>query len=202
MRVSRKHRLASNFGVAFGAICVTACVNVEYPPASWGNITPATQSDNCVSVAATYSNKGSTTTGVEVPLASALHPRNSPTRGIERDLTEAQTVTLELGGSLLVVKTNGPEGAYHEWSFDKSKHEFGCRDGVLRISQGGDVGGQNVALVGTDAIDLYRTQSELFVNHHGRSAGLALMIPVAEHFSGWERFHVAASTLSPTEPPH
>jgi hypothetical protein len=201
MRVSRKHRLASNFGVAFGALCVTACVNVESPPASWGNITPATQSDNCVSVAATYSNKGNTTTGVEVRLASALHPRNSPTRGIDRDLIQAQTVTLELSGSLLMVKTNGPEGAYHEWSFDKSKHEFECRDGVLRISQGGDVGGQNVALVGTDAIDLYRTQSELFVNHHGKSAGLALMIPVAEHFSGWERFHVAASTLSPTETP-
>ena len=197
----RKHRRIFKLGAAFAAIFTTACVDVEYPPASWGNIAPATRSHDCVSVAATYSNKGTNTAGVEVHLASSLHPRNSPTRGIEGDIAEAQTVTLELDGSLLTVTINGSNGAYHQWSFDKSKQEFGCRDGVLRISQDGDVGGQNVALVGADTIDLYRTQSELFVNHQGRSTGLALMIPVAERFSGWERFHVAASTLSPTSLP-
>lgn len=201
MCVPQKHRLASHLAVAFAAICMTVCVHVEHPPASWGNITPTTPSDDCISVRATYNNRGNKPDGSVVLLATWLHPRNAPTRGIDKDLIDAQTVTLELDGSLLTVKTNGRGGAYHQWSFDKSKREFGCRNGVLRISQGGDLSGQNVAAVGTDAIDLYRTQGELFVNSHGSSAGIALMIPMAQNWSGWGRFHVEASSLSQTEPP-
>jgi hypothetical protein len=196
MYVSLKHRLASHLAVVFGTICVTACVHVEHPPASWGNITPATPSDDCVSLSATYSNKGNKADGSVTFLATWLHPRNGFTQGIDSDLVKAQTVTLELDGALLTLKTYGVAGAYHQWSFDKSKREFACRNGVLRISQGGDKSGQNVAAVGTDAVDLYRTQSELFVNSHGGSAGIALIIPMAEYESGWARFPVQASSLS------
>jgi hypothetical protein len=201
MCVPQKHRLASNLAVVFGAICVTACIQVEHPPASWGNITPAAPSDDCVSLPATYGNEGNKTDGSIVLLALWLHPRNVPTRGIDKDLTEAQTVTLELDAALLTVKTSGLGGAFHQWSFDKSKHEFACRNGVLRISQGGDKSGQNVAAVGTDAIDLYRTQNELIVNSHGGSAGIALVIPMAEYGSAWARFPVQASSFSQTVPP-
>jgi hypothetical protein len=199
--VPPKLRLASHLAVAFGAICVTACIHVEHPPASWGNITPATPSDDCVSLPAMYSNKGNKTDGSVVLLATWLHPRNAPTRGIDKDLIGAQTVTLELDGALLTVKTSGPGGAFHQWSFDKSKHEFACGNGVLRISQGGDKSGDNVAAVGSDAIDLYRTQNELIVNSHGGSAGIALVIPFVEYGSGWARFSVQASSFSQTEPP-
>ena len=201
IRVRQKHRFASHLAVAFGSMCVTACMDVQQPPASWGNITPAVRSEDCAFIGATYSNHGESSDGLEALLTTWLYPRNAPTRGIDKDLIGAQTVTLELDGALLTVKINGPEGAYHQWSFDKSKHEFGCRNGVLSISQGGDLSGQNVAAVGTDAIDLYRTQSELFINGHGSSAGIALMIPTAQHWSGWGRFHVEARSLSQTEPP-
>jgi hypothetical protein len=139
-----------------------------------------------------YSNKGNKPDGSVVLLALWLHPRNAPTRGIDKDLIGAQTVTLEFAGALLTVKTNGAMGAYHQWSFDGSKHEFACLHGVLRISQGGDKSGQNIAAVGTDAIDLYRTQSELIVNSHGSSAGIALLVPFAEYDSAWGRFPVQA----------
>jgi hypothetical protein len=186
-----------HLAVAFGAICLTACIHVEQPPASLGNITPATPSDDCVSLSAMYSNKGNKTDGSIVLLALWLFPRNAPTRGIDRDLIGAQTVTLGLDGALLTLKTTGPRGAFHQWSFDKSKHEFACQNGVLHISQGGDKSGQNVAAVGSDAIDLYRTQDELIVNSHGGSAGIALMIPFADYGSAWARFRVQ----SLTEPP-
>jgi hypothetical protein len=129
-----------------------------------------------------------------------LYPRNGTTRGIDQDLFGAQTVTLEFDGALLTVKTYGAMDAYHQWSFDKKKHEFACLNGVLRVSQGGDKSGQNIAAVGTDAIDLYRTQSDLIVNVHGGSAGLALMIPMAEYNSAWGRFPVQTSGSSQTEP--
>jgi len=198
--VPLQHRLVSHLTVAFVAICLIACVHVEHPPASWGNFSPATPSDDCASFPATYSNKGNKTDDSSVFLATWLHPRNAPTRGIDKDLLDAQTVSLEFDGALLTVKTNGPMGAFHQWSFDKSRREFTCRNGVLRISQGGDKSGQNVAAIGTDAVDLYRTQSELFVNGHGGSAGIALIIPMAEYESAWARFPVQASSLSETKP--
>jgi hypothetical protein len=197
----QRHRLASHLAVAFAAICVTACMDVQHPPASWGNITPAVQAEDCASLAATYGNHGERSDGLAVLLTGWLFPRNAPTRGIDKDLIGAQTVTLELDGALLTVKINGPEGAYHQWSYDKSKHEFGCRNGVLSIFQGGDLSGQNIAALGADSIDLYRTQGELFVNAHGSSAGIALMIPMAQHWSGWGRFQVEASGLSRAAPP-
>jgi hypothetical protein len=141
--------LASNLAVAFGATIVTACVHVEHPPASWGNITPATTSDDCVSFRATYSNRGKKPDGSLVLLATWLYPKNAPTRGIDKDLIGAQTVTLELDNALLTVTMNGPGGAFHRWSFDKSKREIACRNGVLSVSQGGDLSGQNIAAVGT-----------------------------------------------------
>jgi hypothetical protein len=127
-------------------------------------------------------------------LATWLHPRNAPTRGIDKDLLDAQTVSLEFDGALLTVKTNGPMGAFHQWSFDKSKHEFACQSGVLRISQGGDKSGQNIAAAGSDVIDLYRTSNELIVNSHGGSAGIALIVPMAEYGSTWARFPARASS--------
>lgn len=133
-------------------------------------------------------------------LATWLHPRTGLTQGIDSDLVNARTVTLELDGALLTLKTYGAAGAYHQWSFDKSKREFSCQNGVLRISQGGDKSGQNVAAVGADAVDLYRTQSELFVNGRGGSAGIALIIPMAEYESVWARFPVQESSLLETRP--
>jgi hypothetical protein len=200
MWIPPKHRSASRL-VASVAICLTACVHVERPPSSWGDFSPATTSGDCVSFPAIYDNKGNKSDGSVVLLATWLYRRNAPTRGIDKDLINAETVTLERNGTLLTVKTNGPMGAYHQWSFDQSKHEFACRDGVLRISQGGDKSGQNIAAVGTDAIDLYRTQSELIVNGHGGSAGIALMIPMAEYGSTWARFPVQAIGASQSERP-
>jgi hypothetical protein len=188
-----KFRLASNLAIALAAISVTACIHVEHPPASWGNITPGMRSDDCASLAATYSNHGERSDGLGVFLATWLYPRKAPTRGIDKDLIEAETVTLELAGAILTVTMNGPRGAFHRWSFDKSKHQFACLDGGLRISQGGDKGGQNVAAVGSDAIDLYRMQDYLIVNSHGSEVGLALMIPMGDYHSGWGRFSVQAS---------
>jgi hypothetical protein len=188
-----KFRLASNLAIALAAICVTACIHVEHPPASWGNITPAMRSDDCASLAATYSNHGERSDGLGVLLATWLYPRKAPTRGIDKDLIEAETVTLELAGTILTVTMNGAGGAFHRWSFDKSKHQFACLGGVLRISQGGDKSGQNVAAVGSDAIDLYRMQDYLIVNSHGSEVGLALMIPMGDYHSGWGRFSVQAS---------
>jgi hypothetical protein len=188
-----KFRLASILTIALAAMCVAACIHVEHPPASWGNFTPAMRSEDCTSIAATYSNHGKRSDGLAVLLATWLYPRRAPTRGIDKDLIEAETVTLELAGTILTVTMNGPRGAFHRWSFDKSKHQFACVDGGLRISQGGDKSGQNVAAVGSDAIDLYRTQNDLIVNSHGNEVGLALMIPVGDYHSVWARFTVQAS---------
>src|ERR1035441_10441982 len=185
-----KFRLA--FAIALAAICVTACIPVEHPPASWGNITPAMRSEDCASLAGTYSNHGERSDGLAVLLATWLYPRKAPTRGIDKDLIEAETVTLELAGTILTVTMNGPRDAFHQWSFDKSKHQFACLDGRLRISQGGDKSGKNVAAVGSDAIDLYRTQSDLIVNSHGSEVGIALMIPMGDSHSVWARFAIQA----------
>ena len=195
------HRLASPL-VASVAICISACVHIEHPPASWGDPTPQTLNDNCASFSASYSNKGNSSDGAVGTLSTWLFPRSSTTRGIDKDLFGAQTVTLEFEGALLTVKTFGAMGAYHQWSFDKSKHEFACLNGVLRISQGGDKSGQNIAAVGTDAIDLYRTPGDLIVNRHGGSAGVALMIPIADYNSIWARFPVQATSATQTEPAH
>jgi hypothetical protein len=197
----QKYRLLSHLAVAFGAIFVTACVHVEHPPASWGNITPATTSDDCVSFRAMYSNRGIKPDGSVVLLATWLYPKNAPTRGIDKDLIGAQTVTLELDTALLTVTMNGPDGAFHRWSFDKSKREIACRNGVLRVSQGGDLSGQNIAAIGTHDIDLFRRQGELIVNSHGGSAGVALLIPMAEYGSAWARFPAQASDSSLRVPP-
>jgi hypothetical protein len=185
-----KFRLAA---IALAAMCVTACIHVEHPPASWGNFTPAMRSEDCASLAATYSNHGERSDGLAVLLATWLYPRKAPTRGIDKDLIEAETVTLELAGTILTVTMNGPRGAFHQWSFDESKHQFACVNGGLRISQGGDKSGQNVAAVGSDAIDLYRTQSDLIVNSHGSEVGIALMIPMGDSYSVWARFTVQKS---------
>ena len=179
---------------------MAACVHSEHPPASWGDLTLQTPSDNCASFPASYGNKGNRGDGSVVTLSTWLFPRNSTTRGIDKDLFGAETVTLEFDGARLTVKTFGAMGAYHQWSFDGSKHEFACLNGVLRISQGGDKSGQNIAAVGTDAIDLYRTPGELIVNGHGGSAGLALMIPMTEYNSAWARFPVQVSSAQ-TEAP-
>jgi hypothetical protein len=186
-------RLASNLAIALAALCVTACIHVEHPPASWGNITPTMRSEDCASLAATYSNHGERSDGLAVLLATWLYPRKAPTRGIDKDLIEAESVTLELAGTILTVTMNGPRGAFHQWSFDESKHQFACLDGSLRILQGGDKSGQNIAAVGSDAIDLYRMQDELIVNSRGSEVGLALMIPMGDYHSVWARFTVQAS---------
>jgi hypothetical protein len=188
-----KFRLASNLAIALAAMCVSACIHVEHPPASWGNITPATPSSDCASLAATYNNRGEGSDGLSVLLATWLYPRKAPTRGIDSDLTGAETVTLELSQTTLTVTMNGPRGTFHKWEFDKSKHQFACLDGSLRISQGGDKSGQNIAAVGSDAIDLYRTQSDLIVNSHGSGVGIALMIPMGDSHSVWARFTVQTS---------
>jgi hypothetical protein len=187
-----KFRLAPNFAIALAAMCVTACIHVEHPPASWGNIT-AVRSEDCASLAATYSNHGERSDGLPVLLATWLYPRKAPTRGIDQDLIGAETVTLELADTILTVTMNGPRGAFHQWSFDKSKHQFACLDGGLRISQGGDKSGQNIAAVGSDAIDLSRTQNDLIVNGHGNEVGLALMIPMGDYHSVWARFPVQSN---------
>jgi hypothetical protein len=189
-----KFRLAFTRAIALASICVSACVHVEHPPASWGNFTPATRSDGCASLAATYSNRGERSDGLAVLLAAWLYPRRTPTRGIDKDLIEAETVTLEISGTILTVTMNGPRGAFHKWEFDGFKHQFACLDGRLRISQGGDKSGQNIAAVGPDAIDLYRTQSDLIVNSHGSEVGIALMIPMGGFHSVWARFAIQTSS--------
>jgi hypothetical protein len=191
--VPQKRRLASNLVVAFAAICVTACMDVQHPPASWGNIAPAMQPEDCVPFSATYSNHGERSDGLAVLLATWLYPRKAPIRGIDKDLIEAETVTLELAGTILTVTMNGPRGAFHRWSFEKSKHQLTCLDAGLRISQGGDRSGQNVAAVGSDAIDLYQRQDDLIVNSHGSEVGIALMIPMGDHHSVWARFPIQPS---------
>lgn len=188
-----KVRFSSNLAIAFAAIWVTACVHVEHPPSSWGNITPAMQSEDCIPFSATYSNHGERSDGLAVLLATWLYPRKAPTRGIDKDLIEAETVTLELAGTILSVTMNGPRGAFRQWSFEKSKHQLTCLDGGLRISQGGDRSGQNVAAVGSDAIDLYQRQDDLIVNSHGNEVGIALMIPMGDHYSVWARFPIQPS---------
>jgi hypothetical protein len=194
--ISLKYRLTKYFAVALAALCVTACVDVERPPASWGELTPAIPSDDCASLHATYRNMGNKIDGTVVSLAVWVSRKNGFSQGIGSDLTKAETVTLEIDGNLLTFKTYGADGAYHQWSFDQSKHEFACLSGVLRISQGGNKSGQNIAAVGAAVVDLYRKQNELFVNSHGGTAGVALMIPMADSYSAWARFPVQASGLS------
>jgi hypothetical protein len=192
-----KFHLVMTLVVAQAATCVTGCVHVEHPPASWGNFTSAQRSGDCASFAATYRNRGERSDGLSVLLATWLYPKSAPTRGIDSDLIGADTVTLELSQTSLGVKMNGPRGAFHEWNFDESKHQFACLDGRLRISQNGDKSGQNVAAIGSDVIELYRTQSDLIVNSHGSEVGIALMIPIADSHSVWARF--AVQTNSPAD---
>jgi hypothetical protein len=93
------------------------------------------------------------------------------------DLFEAQTVDLELSkNEILTVRAIGHKTA-HQWSYEKSKGEFSCKEGMLSLPKGGNMSGDNVASFGSGADDLYVTDSHLIINSHGGTAGIILLIP-------------------------
>jgi hypothetical protein len=128
-------------------------------------------------------------------LAAWLNPNyqssNPAQFQVASDLNRAQTVEVNLEGTLLRFNAIGAE-AHRSWTFDSSKGQFECREGVIRIARwraDSDI----VLLAEKDSIDLYRTQGYLVVNVHGGGAGLVLMVvPFAGHSSAWARFPVRA----------
>jgi len=184
---------ASPVSVTLTVLIVGGCVSVEHYPSSWG--AQPTAGGQCASISGAYADNGTRADGTAVRLSVWLNPTlrsNSPERfQLGKDLAQAQQVELELDlkSALLHVTAVGPN-IRREWTFDSSKGQFQCRDGVIRITRW-NLGNDIVILANKDTIDLYRTQDYLLVNSHGGGAGLAIVVvPVAGYSSVWARFPV------------
>ena len=191
--VLRQSPLTRSFrsSLAVGLLASAGCVSVEHYPSSWGDKPTGGQ---CTSVTGTYENKGLRADGVSVLLAAWLNPTlksNSPERfQVASDLIHAQTVEVNLAGTLLSINAVGAD-TNRSWTLDSSKGQFECREGVIRIARW-HVDNDIVVLANKDSIDLYRTQEFLLVNVHGGGAGFAMVVPVAGYSSAWARFPVRA----------
>jgi len=180
---------------AFALLIATGCVTVEPYPSSWG--APPTAGGNCESITGAYADNGTRADGTPVRLSFWLNPTvtsSSPERfQLSKDLAEAEQVELDLKGTLLEISAIGPN-VRRAWTFDSSKGQFRCHEGVLRIARW-HVDNDIVILANKDTMDLYRTQDYLLVNTHGGGAGLAMVVPVAGYSSVWARFpiHIAAN---------
>ena len=172
-------------------------MSVEHYPSSWG--AQPTAGGQCASISGAYADNGTRADGTAVRLSVWLNPTlrsNSPERfQLGKDLAQAQQVELDLKSALLYVTAVGPN-IRREWTFDSSKGQFQCRDGVIRITRW-NLGNDIVILANKDTIDLYRTQDYLLVNSHGGGAGLAIVVvPVAGYSSVWARFPVRVSATA------
>jgi hypothetical protein len=174
-------------------LALVACVHVAHYPKSWEAISPDARPTNCADIAATYQNKGENEDGREVLLATWLDPTlnqwNTPERTrVEHQLASAQRIELTLTHVALQVAAIGA-GTRRQWSY-----RYACRRGKVHIPRQGDMSGDNVALIGSDAIDLYRAKSHLVVNRHGAWVGVAMLIPVSGYDSTWARFPLKENT--------
>ena len=170
-------------------LTLTACIHLQRYPQSWESIARKDRHTECADVTGIYDNSGETTSGSQVPLAVWLDPTinhwNTPARTrVERELTSAQQVQLDVSRSQLQITAIGT-GTRRQWSY-----RYACRRGKVHLARFGDLGGDNVALVGSDVLDLYRVKDHLVVNRHGVFAGVALLIPVAGYERTWTRFPV------------
>ena len=174
-------------------LTLVACVHVAHYPESWEAISPDARSTNCADIVGTYQNKGENADGRAVLLANWLDPTlnqwNTPERTrVAHELASAQRVELALTHVALQVTAIGA-GTRRQWSY-----RYACRQGKVHIPRQGDMSGDNVALIGSDAIDLYRAKSHLVVNRHGAWAGVAMLIPVIGYDSAWARFSLEENT--------
>jgi hypothetical protein len=187
---------------AFAAVVlllVCGCVSVERFPSSWGVQPTGVQ---CAATAGTYEDKGIRADGLTVFLGSWLNATlqsNSPERfQVAHDLHQAQTVELRLEGTLLYVTAIGTE-VRRAWTFDSSKGQFKCSNGVIHILRW-QVDSDIVLLTSKETIDLYGTKDYLFVNVHGGGAGLAMVLPVAGYSSVWARFPARGNAAPESAP--
>jgi hypothetical protein len=168
-------------------LTLIGCVSIEHYPASWDAISQEPKSSDCGGVAGAYKNTGEDKEARSILLATWLDPTLNHWRTPERDRLEhdlASALQMELGFThgRLQITAIGP-GVQREWSY-----RYKCRRGRIHIPRRGDMSGDNVAVVGSDVLELYRLKNYLVVNRHGAEAGVALLIPFAVYGSSWARF--------------
>lgn len=194
--------------ITLTALLLNACVQVGQYPASWGKTISSTLPDTCPSLEGIYKNKGENSNGTVAHLATWLPAPASSQKNEERlspqqmrdILLGATTVTLDLANDMLLTVTASGNNMNRQWSYDKSKADFTCHNGVLSIVRGGDMSGDNVAAFGSGTIDLFQTEDHLTVNSHLFTAGVMLLIPVASYESNWARFAIQQADVPQRTP--
>ena len=175
-----------------GAVLLGGCAHIERYPQSWEPVQVGAITD-CNAVAATYANEGENSNGDRIALALWLEPRqyksNAEHTAYESDLTEAQTVQLQLTANVLTLIASG-KNMHREWSFNSNKREFECHHGVVRIHRF-EVTNDIMLGVSKGSDYLYRVGDHLVVKSKGVAVGLMLLIvPVGGGGTSWGRFAV------------
>ena len=189
----------------WATLLLLACVHIERPPASWGNVISNRLPIDCNSFEATYENRGNKPDGTVVLLALWLQKQGRWSTMVDHEIQQsaidAHAVSIKLSARFLTIQLDSV-GAFRRWDFDSSKGEFSCQNGSVRILRGGDLSGDNVAAVGSKATDIYEAEGYLVLNSHSSSVGTALLIPMAEVGSAWGRFQISDSiTTGPNQNP-
>ena len=172
-----------------------ACVHVEDYPGTWPALSSARTADDCTPLSGTYANVGKKPDGTRVWLAPWIAPEApAPTpqdlnarQKFSKQLSDAHTVQLTVTPDGLTAKLMG-DGISRQWTRERSKGEFECKNGVITIAKGGGMGGDNVIAFGSGAIHLYRMENDLIANNRGGVVGAMLFVPAAAYASNWGRF--------------
>ena len=170
-------------------LTIVACVSAERFPQSWSPVSNDVRSTHCDDIVGIYENGGENGSGGDALLAIWLDPainhwNSSERTRVEHELRSAQWVQLTFNRGVLEVSAIGV-GIHRQWTYD-----YVCRNGRVHIPRGGDMSGDNVAVIGSDSIDLGRADNHLIVERHGGWLGVALLIPVVGYDRRWARFQI------------
>jgi hypothetical protein len=176
------------------AIAIGGCVSVDKYPDDWGALDAGKRSDICPKLGGTYENIGETADGQRAWLASRLsgatgHDNELPLQmryQFWKDLSAAKAVEVRVtDDQALAIKVTG-EGIQREWAVPKTRVE--CKTNAITIHGDAVNGGDNAVMVGTDAMDLYRSGNRLILNQRGGGVGVLLFVPVVGYANHWTRF--------------
>jgi hypothetical protein len=142
-----------------------------------------------------FANVGESPKGTPVKLATWLNlnidhsPKHAnENNSLSKELSHVTKVDLNFSeNGVLTITANG-EGIHRKWSFEKSKGQLKCKNGILKIHLSGDGSGDNVAAYESDTLELQMVGNDLVVNKRESSAGIILLIPFWGGESLWGRF--------------
>jgi len=181
--------------VCFLLLFGLGCVHIQSHPDSWRPEASKTSPEDCLNISGVYANAGEGPKGGPVKLANwlNLNTDHNPQHANENnalwhDLSDASSVELNLSeNGVLTIIAKGPIKS-RTWSYEKSKRQLECKNGILTVHFSGDGSGDGVAAFESNSLELQRVGNDLVVNRVENAFGFMLFIPAWGHESLWGRF--------------